>query len=231
MACKDRRGRYTAIMLPGKVGIPKPPCGTLGQGIALPAPLCGTLPPFGRGGAEGDRRKGKTASDGRTVEAGGRGAPPKNKNTTPTPKHSHPFLANRHGFTLLELVVVFIVLALLATIVAPQIFGRVSEARVTTARTQMQLLSTALDNYRLDIGTYPSTEQGLQSLRTAPTRAPVPTTWRGPYLRKDLPADPWGRPYVYASPGTRNPTGFDLATLGRDGKTGGTGEDADLIGQ
>lgn len=127
--------------------------------------------------------------------------------------------------------VVFIVLALLATIVAPQIFGRVSEARVTTARTQMQLLATALDNYRLDNGAYPTTDQGLQSLRTAPTRPPVPSSWRGPYLRKDLPADPWGRPYVYTSPGSRNSTGFDLVTLGRDGKAGGTGEDADLIGQ
>ncbi|MFN8574635.1 MAG: type II secretion system major pseudopilin GspG [Gemmatimonadaceae bacterium] len=140
-------------------------------------------------------------------------------------------MANRRGFTLLELVVVFIVLALLATIVAPQIFGRVSEARVTTARTQMQLLATALDNYRLDNGAYPTTDQGLQSLRTAPTRPPVPSSWRGPYLRKDLPADPWGRPYVYTSPGSRNSTGFDLVTLGRDGKAGGTGEDADLIGQ
>lgn len=124
-----------------------------------------------------------------------------------------------------------IVLALLASLVAPQIFGRVGEAKSTTARTQMELIITALDNYRLDTGTYPTTEQGLQALREHPTRAPEPTNWRGPYLRKEVPLDPWSRPYLYLSPGTRNSTGFDLATLGRDGKIGGSGEDADLIGQ
>lgn len=137
----------------------------------------------------------------------------------------------RYGFTLLELVVVLIVLALIATLVAPQIFGRASEARGITAQTQMQLLATALDNYRLDTGSYPTTEQGLQALRERPTRSPVPSNWRGPYLRKDVPLDPWGRPYLYTSPGTRNATAFDLSTLGRDGKPGGSGEDADLTGQ
>ena len=84
----------------------------------------------------------------------------------------------RHGFTLLEIIVVIIVLALLAGLVAPQIFGRLSEARGTTAKTQIELLGTALDNYRLDNGAYPSTEQGLQALREKPTRAPVPANWR-----------------------------------------------------
>lgn len=137
----------------------------------------------------------------------------------------------RVGFTLLEIIVVIIVLALLAGLVAPQIFGRVGEARTTTARTQMELISTALDNYRLDVGSYPTTEQGLGALRARPTRAPVADGWRGPYLRKDVPLDPWRRAYLYLSPGVRNSTGFDLSTLGSDGKPGGDGDDADLIGQ
>ncbi len=135
------------------------------------------------------------------------------------------------GFTLIELVVVIIVLGLLAGLVAPQIFGRVSEARSVAARTQLELLGVALDSYRLDNGSYPSTEQGLVALREKPVKDPVPTNWRGPYLRKELPLDPWQRPYIYRSPGERNKTGFDLMTLGRDGKPGGDGEDADLVGQ
>ncbi|MCC7323137.1 MAG: type II secretion system major pseudopilin GspG [Gemmatimonadaceae bacterium] len=135
------------------------------------------------------------------------------------------------GFTLLELLVVIIVLGLLAGLVAPQIFGRVGEAKITTARTQMSLVGTALDSYRLDNGAYPTTEQGLQALREKPTREPIATNWRGPYLRKEVPLDPWGRAYVYRAPGSRNPNGYDLSTLGRDGTEGGTGEDADLVGQ
>jgi len=134
----------------------------------------------------------------------------------------------RSGFTLLELVVVIIVLGLLAGIVAPQIIGRLSEAKSTTARTQIELLSAALDGYRLDNGSYPTTDQGLAALRERPTRAPVPTNWRGPYIRKAVPLDPWGRPYLYRVPGERNPSAFDLESLGRDGKVGGEGEDADV---
>jgi general secretion pathway protein G len=134
------------------------------------------------------------------------------------------------GFTLLELVVVIIVLGLLAAIVAPQILGRVSDARTTSAETQVALFGTALDNYRLDNGAYPTTEQGLTALREKPTRAPIPTNWRGPYLRKDVPLDPWGKPYIYRSPGERNASGYDLSSLGRDGKPGGEGEDKDVIG-
>jgi general secretion pathway protein G len=142
-----------------------------------------------------------------------------------------PHRRRHRGFTLLELLVVIIVLGLLAGLVAPQIFGRVGEAKVTSAQTQMALLGAALDSYRLDNGSYPTTEQGLQALREKPTREPIPGSWRGPYLRKALPLDPWDRPYRYRAPGVRNITGFDLWTLGRDGKEGGTGEDADLIGQ
>lgn len=146
--------------------------------------------------------------------------------TAATDRRAHA----RVGFTLLELVVVIIVLGLLAAIVAPQILGRVSDARTTAAQTQIELFGTALDSYRLDNGSYPSTEQGLSALRERPTRAPVPTNWRGPYLRKDVPLDPWGKPYIYKSPGERNTTGYDLSSLGRDGKAGGEGEDKDVIG-
>jgi general secretion pathway protein G len=140
-------------------------------------------------------------------------------------------LRGGRGFTLIEVIVVVIVLALLAGLVAPQIFGRVGEARSTTARTQMELIGTALDNYRLDVGSYPTTDQGLAALRERPAKPPVPLSWRGPYLREEIPLDPWGRAYLYRSPGVRNVTGFDLSTLGRDGALGGSEEDADLIGQ
>lgn len=138
------------------------------------------------------------------------------------------FGQRRSGFTLLELVVVILVLGLLAGIVAPQIIGRLSEAKSTTARTQIELLSVALDGYRLDNGAYPTTDQGLAALREKPARPPVPANWRGPYLRKDVPLDPWGRPYLYRVPGQRTPAAFDLQSLGRDGKPGGDGEDADV---
>ena len=137
-------------------------------------------------------------------------------------------MRSRRGFTLIELLVVLIVLGLLASLVAPRIIGRVSEARTTTARTQLDLLGVALDSYRLDNGSYPTTEQGLAALRDRPTREPIPVSWRGPYLRKAVPMDPWGRPYAYRSPGQQNPSGFDLVTLGRDGQPGGQDEDADL---
>jgi general secretion pathway protein G len=134
----------------------------------------------------------------------------------------------RSGFTLLELVVVIIVLGLLAGLVAPQIIGRLSDAKSTTARTQIELLSVALDGYRLDNGAYPTTDQGLAALRDKPTRPPVPSNWRGPYLRKAVPLDPWGRAYLYKAPGEKNAGAFDLESLGRDGKVGGDGEDADV---
>lgn len=137
----------------------------------------------------------------------------------------------RSGFTLIELIVVIVVLGLLAGLVAPAIFGRVSDAKLLAARTQMEMLSAALDGYRLDVGRYPTTEQGLRALIERPTSSPTPASWRGPYLRKGLPDDPWGRPYIYTSPGNRSPTGFDLSTLGRDGVVGGEGEDADIIAQ
>jgi general secretion pathway protein G len=125
--------------------------------------------------------------------------------------------------------VVIVILGLLAGIVAPQVLGRISDAKTETARTQIEMLSVALDSYRLDNGSYPTTEQGLDALRTPPTREPVARSWRGPYLRKDVPLDPWDRPYVYKSPGDQNKAGFDLLSLARDGQPGGEGEDADVV--
>ena len=132
------------------------------------------------------------------------------------------------GFTLIEILVVIIVLGMLAALVGPRILGRVSEAKSATARTQIELLGLGLDNYRLDNGGYPTTEQGLLALNEKPTREPLALNWRGPYLRKAIPTDPWGRPYVYRSPGESNPSGYDLLTLGRDGQPGGNDEDADI---
>lgn len=135
----------------------------------------------------------------------------------------------RRGFTLIEILVVIIVLGMLAALVGPRILGRVSEAKGATARTQIELLGLALDSYRLDNGSYPTSEQGLAALNDKPAREPLPQNWRGPYLRKAIPADPWGRPYIYRSPGELNPTAYDLLTLGRDGQPGGNDEDADIL--
>lgn len=135
---------------------------------------------------------------------------------------------NRAGLTLIELVVVLIVIGLLAGLVAPQILGRVGEARTTAARAQVELLGVALENYRLDNGVYPSTAQGLEALRVKPSGSPEPRNWRGPYIRKPVPKDPWGAGYMYLSPGEKNRNGFDLMSLGGDGKPGGSDEDADI---
>lgn len=135
----------------------------------------------------------------------------------------------RAGFTLIEMLVVIAIIATLAAVVAPEIFRNVSDAKVTAAKSQLGIFALALDSYRLDTGQYPATAQGLRALRTAPSGGgDAPRNWRGPYLRKDVPLDPWGRPYVYVAPGSANPDAYDLYTLGRDGKTGGDGEDADL---
>ena len=132
------------------------------------------------------------------------------------------------GFTLVEMLVVLAIIAVLAAVVGPEVLRNVSDASSGAARSQIEMLGLALDQYRLDNHAYPSTEQGLAALRTAPSSGDPPANWRGPYLKRALPADPWGRPYHYLSPGRANPAGYDLFTLGRDGREGGTGEDADL---
>ncbi len=132
------------------------------------------------------------------------------------------------GFTLIEILVVIVVIAILATLVAPNIFQHVGAAKDATAKSQIEMLGAALDAYRLDNGRYPSTEQGLAALWEKPTSDP-PANWRSPYLRKPVPLDPWGRAYLYMSPGQVNPQGYDLLSYGADGKPGGDGEDADIL--
>ena len=134
----------------------------------------------------------------------------------------------RRGFTLLELLVVLAIIATLVAVVAPNIFRNVGDAKTAAAKSQIEIFDLALDAYRLDNDTYPTTSQGLTALRVKPTGGDIPRNWRGPYLRKDVPLDPWGRPYVYVAPGVENPTSYDLYTLGRDGKAGGSDEDADI---
>jgi general secretion pathway protein G len=132
------------------------------------------------------------------------------------------------GFTLIELLVVIAIIATLAAVVAPAIFRNVGDAKVNAAKSQVEIFALALDSYRIDNDAYPATDQSLSALRTLPTTGDAPRNWRGPYLRKAVPLDPWGRPYLYIAPGKENPTSYDLYSLGRDGKVGGDGEDADI---
>lgn len=138
-------------------------------------------------------------------------------------------LRARRAFTLIEILVVIAVIAILASLVAPNVFQHVGTARTTTARSQLEMLATALDAYRLDTGRYPTTEQGLTALVEAPT-VDATSNWRGPYLRRAVPLDPWGTPYVYRSPGEKNEGGFDLLSYGADGRAGGDGDNADILG-
>jgi general secretion pathway protein G len=134
----------------------------------------------------------------------------------------------RHGFTLIELLVVIAIIAVLASVVAPSVFRNVGDAKAGAAKSQIELFATALNQYRLDNDAYPATDQGLSALRTLPSAGDLPRNWRGPYLSRVVPLDPWGRAYIYLSPGIENPQSYDLYTLGRDGKIGGDGEDADV---
>jgi general secretion pathway protein G len=128
-----------------------------------------------------------------------------------------------HGFTLIELLVVVVIIGLLAGIVAPRYFGQVGKSNTTAARAQIEQLGKALDTYRLDVGVYPTSEQGLQALITKPDGV---DRWQGPYLQKQVPADPWGRAYRYTAPGAHSD--YDLSSYGSDGQPGGTGEAADV---
>jgi general secretion pathway protein G len=127
------------------------------------------------------------------------------------------------GFTLLELLVVIVIVGLLAGYVAPKYFSQVGKSEVQVARAQVESLEKALDQFRLDMRRYPTAEEGLEALVSKPANA---ATWSGPYLKKAVPSDPWGHAYVYRTPGARGE--FDLFSYGRDGKSGGAGEDADI---
>lgn len=128
------------------------------------------------------------------------------------------------GFTLIELLIVMVILGLLAALVGPRMFGKVGKSKQKAAKAQISLFETALDTYRLDVGAYPTTDQGLQALRVNPGGM---EKWDGPYLPKDVPMDPWGNPYVYRSPGEHGD--FDIISLGADGSEGGEGEDQDIV--
>lgn len=132
------------------------------------------------------------------------------------------------GFTLIELMVVIVILGILAAIIAPKIIGRTDEAKVTEAKVQIKNLETALKLYKLDSGAYPSTEQGLEALVQRPSAGAIPRNWReGGYLeKKKVPSDPWGNPFVYASPGLHGD--YDIISYGADGVAGGEGYNRDI---
>lgn len=131
------------------------------------------------------------------------------------------------GFTLLELLVVIVIIGLLAAYVGPKYFAQLGKSEVTIAKAQIEAFEKSLDTYRLDVGRYPTTDEGLAALLTAPPTAGA--KWNGPYLKKSVPPDPWGHPYQYRSPGTKGE--FEIVSLGRDGQPGGSGEDADISSQ
>ncbi len=137
-------------------------------------------------------------------------------------------LGGTEGFTLIELMVVIVILGILAAIIAPRVIGRTDEAKVTEARVQIKNFDTAIKLYKIDNGRYPTTEQGLQALVVKPSVGIIPRNWReGGYLdNKRIPKDPWGNPYIYASPGLNGD--YDILSLGRDGARGGEGYDGDV---
>ena len=131
------------------------------------------------------------------------------------------------GLTLIEMIVVLAIIALVAALIVPSVIGRPDQARVTVAQADLKSIGAALKMYRLDNGNYPTTEQGLAALVTKPSTGPAATNFAADAYLAQAPADPWGHPYVYRSPGEAG-SGFDLLSFGRDGKPGGEGIDADL---
>ncbi len=126
---------------------------------------------------------------------------------------------NQRAFTMIEILLVVVIISILAAMVVPNLTGRSDQARVVAAQTDVDSnISAALDLYKMDNGTFPTSEQGLAALVVQPTTAPVPAHWNGPYLKKKkIPQDPWGRPYVYLAPGGHNKESYDLYSLGQDG--------------
>ncbi|HMS55165.1 MAG TPA: type II secretion system major pseudopilin GspG [Fimbriimonadaceae bacterium] len=134
----------------------------------------------------------------------------------------------RRGFTLIELLVVILILAILAALIVPRVVNRTSDAKRARALSDIATLTTALNSFRLDCDRFPSTEEGLQSLRTQPGEV---TGWRGPYLEKAIPPDPWGNEYAYEYPGTGGDDTFTLMSFGSDGAPGGEGDATDIGGE
>jgi general secretion pathway protein G len=138
-------------------------------------------------------------------------------------REERSYRINDKGFTLIELLVVMVILAMLAAIVGPRLFTNVGKGKQSAAKTQIEMLGQALDSFRLDVGRYPNTSEGLKALETDPGGAPG---WAGPYLKKALPLDPWKNPYQYQSPGTHGE--YDLFSYGADNAAGGEGENKDV---
>jgi len=132
---------------------------------------------------------------------------------------------SQRGFTLVELLVVMVILGLLASLVLPNFFGQAASARKKTALVQMRTLGTALDAYALDTGRYPSTSEGLQALIEQPSGLDM---WDGPYLKGNIPKDPWGGAYEYAGPGDGSGGDYEIICLGADGRRGGDEDNADI---
>lgn len=130
------------------------------------------------------------------------------------------------GFTLLELLVVVAVIGLLAAYVGPRYLGQIGRSEQAVAKSQIEAFSRALSAYRIDLGHYPTSEQGLQALTAQPSGSLPPGKWNGPYLEKDVPADPWGQPYVYTQAGVHGE--FEVMSYGKDGRPGGSGDAADI---
>lgn len=127
------------------------------------------------------------------------------------------------GFTLTELLIVLVIVGLLAALVGPTLYQRINPAKQSVARAQIENFMTALDSYFLDNGSFPTPQQGLNALRSRPESA---AKWNGPYLKKEIPADPWGNPFIYRAPGRNG--GYEIISYGADGKEGGEGEHADI---
>jgi len=128
------------------------------------------------------------------------------------------------GFTLVEIMIVIIIIGLMAALVGPKLFGKLASAKQKAAKAQIELFGTAFDAFRIDVGRYPSTEEGLKALREKPADV---ANWQGPYLPKEIPLDPWGKPYVYKSPGDHGE--YDIISYGLDGVEGGDGENQDIV--
>lgn len=133
---------------------------------------------------------------------------------------------NRRGFTLIELVVVLLILAILAAMIVPRFISRTEDAKVAKAASDLASLRSALDQFRIDVGRYPTTEENLDALRSAPGDA---SGWKGPYIAKAVPPDPWQNPYIYEYPGADGQDSFVLMSNGADGQPGGEGNDSDII--
>ncbi len=131
------------------------------------------------------------------------------------------------GFTLLEMLVVLVIIGLLAGLVGPRLFSKIDQSKVTTAQVQVKMLRSSIESLRLDIGRYPTADEGIGLLSKPPSDAALAARWRGPYLDDALPPDPWGNPYQYALPGADG-QGFALYSFGSDGKRGGEGDARDI---